>query len=376
MRFRFVILTTMATVVAAVPLGLGIAADKSPAKSDSQSTIEDSPEIPAVPYVTLALVRDPAVHAELRLSNDQIKAVSLSVAEVDESFWQLRDVPVSKAAAQIAPLYAQLRQSLKAGISPSQLDRFDQIVLQARGWKALVASDISERLKLSSDQVARLKGVLKEATKDREAAEKDLVGQSAAVQERTRDKLRKAESKRFTDVLTTRQQNEFSGLLGKPFDLSKVTQVGCVAPELRGVTAWINSRPLTLQELRGKVVVVHFWAFGCINCIRNLPHYQGWYEKFPQSEITIIGIQTPETDSERKLDNLKRNVVERRIEYPVVMDGASDNWKAWGTNMWPSVYLIDKQGRVRNWWYGELNWEGAKGEEFMRKRIEALLSEK
>ena len=176
--------------------------------------------------------------------------------------------------------------------------------------------------------------------------------------------------------MTAQQQTQLSQLLGKPFDLDRVTKVGCVAPELRDVSAWINSSPLTLQQLRGKVVVVHFWAFGCINCIRNLPHYDSWNEKFAKSGLTIVGMHTPETESERSLENLKRQVNERKIEYPVAFDASAQNWKAWANDMWPSVYLIDKQGRVRNWWYGELNWKGATGEEFFRKRIEELLNEK
>lgn len=335
-----------------------------------------APEIPAVPYLTLALVRDPSVHAELGLKPKQVEAVQAAVAEVDEPLWQIRDVSVKTVGDQLDGLLRKLRQRLKAELTASQLDRLDQIILQARGWKALVSSEISQRLALSSDQVSRLRTALADSIKEREATEKEVAGQSASNQEQARARLRKSETKRITDILSTKQQNEYSNLLGKQFDLSRVMQVGCVAPELRDVTAWINSEPISLRQLRGKVVVVHFWAFGCINCIRNLPHYQGWQEKFAKSGVTIIGIQTPETDSERKLENLKRNVIERKIEYPVVFDAASENWKAWGNNMWPSVYLIDKQGRVRNWWYGELNWEGAKGEEFMRKRIEELMAEK
>lgn len=356
----------------------GVAAPgKSAGQSESKPSGDEAPlEIPAVPYLTVALIRDPSVHTELALKPNQIDLVQAAIAEVDEPLWQLRDVSVKKVGSQLDALLTRLRGKMQRDLTAAQVERFDQILLQARGWKALLSAELTTKLKLSGDQVSRLKLTLAEATKDREATEKELAGKPAAAQEQGRAKLRNAESKRFSDILTSKQQNEFTKLLGKPFDLSQITQVGCVAPELRNVTAWINSKPLALKELRGKVVVVHFWAFGCINCIRNLPHYQGWQQKFANDGVVIIGIQTPETESERKLENLQRNVIERQIEYPVVFDGASENWKAWGNNMWPSVYLIDKQGRVRNWWYGELNWEGAKGEEFMRKRIEDLLSEK
>jgi thiol-disulfide isomerase/thioredoxin len=367
----------LSMIAATANLPLALAAEGKTKKSDTAAEAgEASPEIPAPVYLTLALARDAAVHSELGLKASQIDAVQAAIAEVDEPLWQLRDVNIGKVGTQLDTLLSRLKAKLKAALTSQQMERLDQIVLQARGLRALVAADVVERLKLSADQVAKLRTALAAATKEREEMEKEIASQSASSQEQARTRQRKADSKRVSDILSSRQQTDYANLLGKPFDLSRVMQVGCVAPELRGVTAWINSEPLTLKQLRGKVVVVHFWAFGCINCIRNLPHYQGWQEKFADKGVTIVGIQTPETENERKLDLLKQNILERKIAYPVVFDGASENWNAWGNNMWPSVYLIDKQGRVRNWWYGELNWEGAKGEEFLRKRIEELLAEK
>jgi len=349
------------------PLG---AADP-PGTADSA----DAPEIPAPAYVTLALARDPAIHAELKLSTAQIARVLSAVARVDEPLWQLRDVPVKTAGPRLEELRTTLHEQLQKELSREQQDRFRQLVLQARGWKALLAADVHPQLNLTDSQRDRIRTAIAEATQQRQQVEQDLAGQTPAEQVKTRERLRKDETLSIAGVLTDKQQNSYTRILGKAFDFTRVTQVGCIAPELRGVTAWINSEPLTLEQSRGKVVVLHFWAFGCINCIRNLPHYQGWYESFPKSELTIIGIQTPETAAERKLENLQRNVQERKIEYPVVFDAESANWKAWGNNMWPSVYLIDKRGRVRHWWYGELNWEGARGEEFLRQRIAALLAE-
>jgi hypothetical protein len=89
----------------------------------------------------------------------------------------------------------------------------------------------------------------------------------------------------------------------------------------------------------------------------------------------IIGVHTPETDEERDVEKLRAKVVEAGMEYPVAVDNASQTWSAWANNMWPSVYLIDKRGHVRYWWYGELNWQGAEGEKLMREKIELLLTE-
>jgi hypothetical protein len=123
------------------------------------------------------------------------------------------------------------------------------------------------------------------------------------------------------------------------------------------------------------VVAVHFWAFACANCINNLPHYNAWHKQFSDKGLTVIGLHTPETQAERSIDGLGRQVAARKITYPVAADSKSANWTAWANHLWPSVYLIDRQGYVRYWWYGELNWQGAEGEALMRKRIEQLLSE-
>lgn len=148
------------------------------------------------------------------------------------------------------------------------------------------------------------------------------------------------------------------------------------APEFAEISEWINTRPLTMKDLRGKVVVIHFWTFGCINCIHNLPHYQAWQKDFAGQDLVIVGIHTPETDEEKKAENVRENVKKREIVYPIAIDGSATMWKAWGTRWWPSVALVDRNGEVRYTWEGELNWEEKKGEEWMRKRIEELLAER
>lgn len=339
------------------------------ATAETKDGKEPIVEKPSLPYLTLLLVRDASIHTELSLSPTQIGKVEAAIASVDPLLWQLRDVPVDRSGAQASAMLSQLRDQLKKDLKKSQLDRLDQLILQARGIKALFAPEVGQRLKLTTSQLTQLKKVLDDTTADSSKKE------GSVETSQTQQQRNEAAQKRVNAVLNSKQSATLQTMLGKPFDFSQVVQIGCIAPEIRGVEAWINSEPLTLQEQRGKVVVLHYWAFGCINCIRNLPHYQSWYEKFSKDDVTIIGFQTPETDAERNLDNLRRNVRERQIEYPVAFDLKSENWKAWGNDMWPSVYLIDKRGRVRNWWYGELNWQGGNGEEFMRKKIEQLVAE-
>lgn len=164
-------------------------------------------------------------------------------------------------------------------------------------------------------------------------------------------------------------------MMGPAFDLGRVRQRACRAPELQPVEAWVNSGPVTFEAMRGKVVIVHFYAFGCINCVRNLPHYSQWQADFPPDQVCIIGIHRPETESERVVEEVRRRAEEAGLSHSIAVDNQSRNWDAWANQIWPSVYLIDKEGFVRYWWYGELNWQGAQGQRWMRARIEELLAE-
>ena len=112
-----------------------------------------------------------------------------------------------------------------------------------------------------------------------------------------------------------------------------------------------------------------------MNCMNNFPWYRGWHDKYSAKGLKVIGIHTPETEGEAKLDALRAKVKENVMQYPVAADNDRKTWDAWTNTLWPSVYLIDKQGYVRYWWYGELNSKGAEGDKIMRQQIEELLAE-
>jgi peroxiredoxin len=144
------------------------------------------------------------------------------------------------------------------------------------------------------------------------------------------------------------------------------------APELTGVTEWVNAKPLTLADQKGKVVILHFWTHGCINCANNYPHYKAWGKLYKNKDVTAIGVHTPEFDAEKKVEAVKAAVKKHDLPFAVAMDNDGKIWKAWNNRYWPCVYLIDKAGNVRYHWEGEL---GKDGEATMRKRIDALLAE-
>lgn len=147
------------------------------------------------------------------------------------------------------------------------------------------------------------------------------------------------------------------------------------APELAGIVKWINGDATTLEEQRDKVVVLHFWTFSCINCQHNLPFYNRWFDEFAKADLRIVGVHTPETVGEADLAAVTARVVELGIKYPVAADNERATWNAYGNRYWPSIYLIDKKGRIRFRWDGELAYQGAHGDAQVRAKIRELLAE-
>ncbi len=117
------------------------------------------------------------------------------------------------------------------------------------------------------------------------------------------------------------------------------------APEFTGVTDWVNSKPLKLADQKGKIVIVHFWTNGCINCIHNYPHYRAWTEKYKDNkDLLMIGIHTPEFDAEKDVDRIKAKAAKNHLTFAIAVDNKQANWQAWGNRYWPCVYLVDKAG--------------------------------
>jgi thiol-disulfide isomerase/thioredoxin len=118
------------------------------------------------------------------------------------------------------------------------------------------------------------------------------------------------------------------------------------APDLGGIAQWINSKPLSLKQLKGKVVMVDFWAYSCINCIRTVPHLEGWYQRYKNAGLVVIGIHAPEFPFEGKAANVAAAVRKFKITYPVALDNDYVTWNRYQNEYWPAHYLIDRQGNI------------------------------
>ena len=158
-----------------------------------------------------------------------------------------------------------------------------------------------------------------------------------------------------------------------PCDGDRGGAVGNCAPEFAGTQEWINGNPLTMESLLGKVVLIDFWTYSCINCIRTLPFLQTWNERYTDEGLVIIGVHTPEFEFEKVFDNVVEATENMGVVWPVVQDNEFTVWRSYSNHAWPAKYLIDKDGVVRYRHFGEGRYPET--EEEIRKLLAEVGSE-
>jgi thiol-disulfide isomerase/thioredoxin len=140
-------------------------------------------------------------------------------------------------------------------------------------------------------------------------------------------------------------------------------------PPLEGAVGWINSQPLKASDLRGRVVLIEFWTYTCINWRRQFPYVRSWAEKYRDKGLVVIGVHSPEFDFEKNLDNVRQMTKEIRIENPVAVDSNFAIWQAFDNAYWPALYFVDAQGHIRHHQFGEGDYEQSE------RSIKQLLTE-
>ena len=146
-------------------------------------------------------------------------------------------------------------------------------------------------------------------------------------------------------------------------------EVGNLAPEFEAVYNWINSPPLSMVELRGQVVLIDFWTYTCVNCIRTFPYLKEWHAKYADKGLVIVGVHTPEFDFEKITDNVVRSAQDYDLAWPIAQDNDFGTWTAYSNRFWPAKYLVDQDGTVRYTHFGEGGYIDTEGQ------IRSLLSE-
>jgi cytochrome c biogenesis protein CcdA/thiol-disulfide isomerase/thioredoxin len=172
----------------------------------------------------------------------------------------------------------------------------------------------------------------------------------------------------------TQAQNDSQKKPGSMMMMMSASATGAAAgpqelPDLSGAVAWLNSPPLNRDQLKGHVVLIDFWTYSCINCLRSIPYVRAWADRYKDSGLVVIGVHTPEFAFEKDLDNVKRAVGEFKITYPVALDDDYKIWKAFNNSYWPADYLIDATGKIRHHHFGEGKYDETE------EQIQELLKE-
>ena len=328
-----------------------------------------------VPQHLPGLVHAAEVHRELKLSAQQIEELENLFGKLDGPWFRARNLPAKERREKVALVELAIRNWFEKHGTPQQRERLWQLEMQAQSVRILLRPDVADKLSMSPEQVERMTE-LALATKNIQQRMRTAVQENQPT-----DSLReevaatvKAEQDGLQTVMEPKQLKALRELVGQPFDTSQLKRIYPMAPELIPVHHWINSPSLTLKSLRGKIVLVHFYAFECHNCHANFGHYRDWHRKYGE-DVVVLGIQTPETDAERQVVAVEQAAREQQLGFLILVDLYSANWKAWANTMWPTVYVVDQNGYLRHWWQGELNWKGATGDQAIEQLIAELREE-
>ncbi len=210
----------------------------------------------------LFLIRDPVVFGDLELSDQQLQAVSALNDELDRDLLSMRNKPATQVDETMTRARSTAETRLASILKPGQQRRLKQVELWTLGTRAFLSDELPTSLQLSARQTSQIRDILQETRTALDELAKQLQsGKPRESLEEQSRKLRTDEQKQIVAVLSGQQRQQWIALLGKRIDLSKLGHVRFKAPELQDTNAWINSPPLTLQQLRGKVVALHFYAF-------------------------------------------------------------------------------------------------------------------
>ncbi len=323
----------------------------------------------SVPQNVLALVHTREVQSELKLNDKRERWESL-LRELDQVWWPSRILPAEKQRPIVAQLEQKLVQGLEKVSGKDAVLRLRQVELQSQGARALVRPEVVKFTQLDPQQLESIQQIFDQT--DALANSKQDNGDDATQKYAA---AKQAEAAKAIAILRREQLDRLRILLGATIDTSQFERIYPLAPELIDSKHWTPETPVTLKSLKGKVVLVHFYAFQCHNCVANFEHYKRWHRTLREKGVHVVGIQTPETSAERDTKQVIAAAKREGFEFPVLIDIENANWNAWGNTMWPTVYVVDKQGYVRFWWQGELNWQGATGDQKIESIVDRLLAE-
>jgi peroxiredoxin len=327
-----------------------------------------------VPRTLLPLIHAPEVQRELHIQGFALEQLVDFLRQPDADWMRVRSGPRARLDPALDAGEASLAIHLSSAQGSNALHRLRQLELQAQRARALLRPDVAAHLELTAEQSGSLRQLFA-GTDLAESKTQPTHGWPLAADIARFESLKKAERPAADKLLQPDQRRRWTALLGDTRDTASYRRIHPLVPELIAPSTWIAGSPVRLAELRGKVVVVHFYAFQCRNCQANFPIYRRWHERLRTRDVAIVGIQSPETEPEKDPVKARDAAREAGFDFPVLFDPRGENWRAWDNQAWPAIYLIDKRGYLRAWWIGELNFANVRGDQFLERLIDQLRAE-
>lgn len=320
----------------------------------------------------LPLVHSVEVQQEIGINDKNREQFEKGLRELDQLWWPSRVLKADEQRAVVTKLEPKLLELVDACCGKAAVKRLQQMELQAQSARIMARPDVINYLSLSPTQVRKLRAAFSATDKLAESIQPQAP--DPALMEQIKSS-RESELREIQTNLTPDQLKSLPTLLGKIFESRELRRIYPLAPNFLDTANVIGTGQFDWSKLKGKVVLVHFYAFECHNCHANFPIYKRWFDKLNTKGVELIGIQTPETSNEKDLSKVVEAADQQGFKFPVIVDLNESNWKAWGNTMWPTVYVVDKNGYIRMWWQGELQYQGATGDRQIEKLVEQLLGE-
>ncbi len=329
-----------------------------------------------VPRTLLKVARSIEGQKEMGVEGANTVWIDGLLRELDAEWASERPATDPDQHRVMARLEARLSDAIGPRLGDDALRRLRQLELQAQGGRAMLRGEVAEFLALDPGQRQRVEALI--AQTDRiaaGAAETAKAGSPDAALFAAWQRYRAGEDVSVRRILNAGQTTRWQAALGRKMDTARFKRIHPMAPEFPSGAAWVDGKATTMASLRGKVVLVHFYAFQCHNCQANFRTYNRWQKSLHDQGVEMVGIQTPETAAERDVARVTEAAHQCGFGFPVMLDLDSEAWKAWGNTVWPTIYIVDQRGYIRTWWVGELYWQGARGDQSVESWVRRLIAE-
>ncbi|HOQ05460.1 MAG TPA: redoxin domain-containing protein [Anaerohalosphaeraceae bacterium] len=352
----------------------GLAVFFQPTAYSAQEKDYVPPALTPLPY----LIRDPAVRKELKLTAEQTARLDALCNRMDAHLFVLRDQPPNPTEPEMIEHVRAVVELMKETddiLQPPQRLRLQELGFQFEGVYAMFRPAPAAYLRLTEEQKNRMQTLHRQFLRNQEQLRTRLEesGRQNELQEQM-EQLRVRFMNQFLRVLSEGQVVIWNEMLGAPFDFSQTQPLSFQAPELEGLTGWFNGKPLTFKQLSGRVVIVIFCSPEQSSA-EDLAAYKLWARQYDPQDVALIGILVPPLQAQKDGIEPASWVQKEGLTFPVALDAKRLTVRAWANPVLPSLYLVDKKGRVRWWWYGPLQQNNASGGKWVAERIEILRSE-